>query len=166
MLVDGARAVAAARVGEVAAHRALEKTLTSLARELAVVFARTLVPAHHTLDLLLAVVVVVVLGTAAVRRAVLLLYRRRRRRVRWLRGRNRGWGRLHGFGGPALLYGRRGVGLPRGRVHDRGRRGGVAVDIFADVDGVAPRYNWRLCRRRHGHIERHQRRWMRVKSDL
>ena len=49
VLVDGTAARGAARVGEVAAHRALEEALAALARVLAVVLARALVSTHHTL---------------------------------------------------------------------------------------------------------------------
>jgi len=47
----------AACVGQIPAHGALEETLTALARELTVVFARALISTHDTLDLLLVVVV-------------------------------------------------------------------------------------------------------------
>jgi len=50
MLVDRTVAVSAARVGQVASHRALEETLASLASELAVVLAGALVPADDTLN--------------------------------------------------------------------------------------------------------------------
>lgn len=57
VLVDGTIPVGAARVGEVAAHAALEEAFAALARELAVVFAAGLVAAHNTLDVLLLLLV-------------------------------------------------------------------------------------------------------------
>jgi len=48
--VDWAVFLGTARVGQVAAHAALEERLATFARELAVVLARALVAAHHTLD--------------------------------------------------------------------------------------------------------------------
>jgi len=50
VLVDWTVSRATARVRQVATHRALEEALAALARRLPVVFARTLVPAHHALD--------------------------------------------------------------------------------------------------------------------
>jgi len=50
VLVDGAVAISAARIGEVATHGALEEALAALARELPVVLPGALVPADHTLD--------------------------------------------------------------------------------------------------------------------
>ena len=68
MLVDGAGARRTARVGEVAAHRALEEALASLARVLPVMLARALVSTDHALrrGLLLLMMMVVVMSDATV----------------------------------------------------------------------------------------------------
>ena len=50
MLVHGAVAAAAARVGQVSTNRSLEETLASLARQHAVMLAGTFVSAHDTLS--------------------------------------------------------------------------------------------------------------------
>jgi hypothetical protein len=47
---------APARVGQVAAHGALEETLAALTCELAIVLARAFVPTHHALDVLFVIV--------------------------------------------------------------------------------------------------------------
>jgi len=49
MLIDGTVAIAAARVGQVTSHRALEETFAALARELAVVLAGALITADDAL---------------------------------------------------------------------------------------------------------------------
>lgn len=84
VLVDRAVSVSATRVRQVAAHAALEERLASLAGELAVVLARTLVATHDALDV-----------------RVLSVLVRRRRRVRRTRGQRRRQadhqvGRVHG----------------------------------------------------------------------
>jgi len=48
MLIDGTVSTAAASVGQVASHRALEETFAALARQHAVVLAGALVSAHDT----------------------------------------------------------------------------------------------------------------------
>ncbi len=75
VLINGASPVTTTRVRQVTAHGPLEETLTALARELAVVFARALVVTNRTLDHLtlgrslrrhVVVVIVVVAAAAAV----------------------------------------------------------------------------------------------------
>ena len=56
VLVYRAVATAPACVGQVPSDAALEETFTAFAGELTVVFPRTLVPTHHTFDLLLVAV--------------------------------------------------------------------------------------------------------------
>ena len=50
MLINGTITISAARVCQVATHRALEETLASLTRELAVVLARAFITANHALN--------------------------------------------------------------------------------------------------------------------
>ena len=73
VLVDGTVARASARVGEVAAHRALEEALASLARELPVVLARALVAAHYTLHAAARLLPAIAAARAAERRAVVVM---------------------------------------------------------------------------------------------
>ena len=75
MLVDGTSPVSSTRVRQIPSHGPLEEALTTLARELPVVFARALVVANDTLDHLAfrrrlrRHVVVVVIVVAAARTA-------------------------------------------------------------------------------------------------
>jgi len=70
VLVDGAVATAATRVGEVAADRALEEALAALARQHAVVLPRTLVAAHDALGVQLQPVPAAAVVAAAVARRI------------------------------------------------------------------------------------------------
>lgn len=91
MLVNGTVPVGAARVAEVPADAALEETLAAFTRELPVVLAAGLVPAHHALDVLL---LLLLLALALLAALVGLRGRAGRaplaRRLRGVRGARRG----------------------------------------------------------------------------
>ncbi|DAA17735.1 TPA: hypothetical protein BOS_20055 [Bos taurus] len=123
VLVDGTVPVGAARVAQVPPHAALEEALAAFARELAVVLAARLVPAHHALDVLLLLLLVATRPARAALAAGCRLGRR---------------------AGRAPLAGRlwrvRGAGRRAG--HGRRLRGLAALRAGHLVLGVAPRADY------------------------
>jgi hypothetical protein len=146
VLVDGTVPVGAARVAQVPPHAALEEALAALARELAVVLAARLVPAHHALDVLLLLLLVAARAARAALAASRCLGRRAGRaplarrlwRVRGARRRARHGRRLRGLA--ALRAGHLVLGVaPRADYHCHiyGGRVRTSAPLAAGGGGVA-----------------------------